>query len=358
MAAPTRDYQLQYTGTVVDDEAAAGTWPYPFPNGWYLIAPGSQLRPQHVIQKTWMGREIVAWRDGEGTVCVADAYCPHLGSHLGPQGGGMVRAGNLVCPFHGFEFDTTGRCTATPLAPPPKSARLTTYPVQETNGFIFAYWNHAGHEPTWHIPKLTDGWHGRRLIRRRLRAHPQITTENSVDFGHLGYIHGYHELKQSAPTTIEGPCLTSCYSFTRHMLTRGLRWVRFPIDIRISVWGLGLSVVDIHSAATGLQMMQWVLAVPVAGQMLDLWLAIDPAGWLRLPGVGRLPKWISHGIVPRILLHELELDVMKDAGIWARQRYEPRPVLSKGDQDVYRFRRYSQQFYPPAAAPTAAQRHK
>ena len=82
-------------------------------------------------------------------MCVADAFCPHLGSHLGPETGGVIRAGNLVCPFHGFEFDVTGRYMTTPHAPPPKSARLKAYPMQEVNGFVFAYWDHAGRAPTW-----------------------------------------------------------------------------------------------------------------------------------------------------------------------------------------------------------------
>ena len=38
----------------------------------------------------------------------------------------------------------------------------------------------------------------------------------------------------------------------------------------------------------------------------------------------------------------------KDAEIWKRQRYQADPALSKGDHDIYRFRRYSEQFYPVA----------
>ena len=40
-----------------------------------------------LIQKTWMDMNIVAW-----CVCVAEAYCPHLGSDQGPpRGGGRMR---------------------------------------------------------------------------------------------------------------------------------------------------------------------------------------------------------------------------------------------------------------------------
>ena len=45
-----------------------------------------------LIQKTWMGMNIVAWCDENGRVCVAEAYCPHLGSDLGPAAGGGAYA--------------------------------------------------------------------------------------------------------------------------------------------------------------------------------------------------------------------------------------------------------------------------
>ena len=47
---------------------------------------------------------------------MAEAFCPHLGSDLGPAAGGRICDGRLVCPFHGYEFDATGQCVATPFA--------------------------------------------------------------------------------------------------------------------------------------------------------------------------------------------------------------------------------------------------
>ena len=324
-----------------------GVFPlHPFPDGWYVIASSSQLGPEQLLQKQWMGQQIVAWRDRDGALCVADAYCPHLGSHLGPQSGGVVRDGNLVCPFHGFAFDVTGRCAASPYAPPPRKAHLQTFPVQEVDDFIFAYWHHQGRAPTWRVPEFSPpGGNRRSLTKRRLRAHPQATTENSVDFGHLSHLHGYSNLKQLAPTVIDGPFLTSFYSFTRHMLTRGLRARQFPVEIKISVCGLGVSVVDVNSPVTGLKVRQWVLATPVDGDQIDLWLAVDLIEPLQLSRFRLLPGRFISSIAARIALHELVLDVMKDAQIWAHQRYEPHPVLSKGDHDIYRFRNYSEQFY-------------
>ncbi len=111
----------------------------PFPEGWYLIATRETIEQQKLIEKTWLGEEIVVWADGDGRVCVADAFCPHLGSHMGPKVGGLVRDGCLVCPFHGFTFNTSGRCVATPNAPPPRAARLKVYETTEILGMIFAW---------------------------------------------------------------------------------------------------------------------------------------------------------------------------------------------------------------------------
>ncbi|MXW97050.1 MAG: Rieske 2Fe-2S domain-containing protein, partial [Acidimicrobiaceae bacterium] len=84
--------------------------PAPFPEGWYFVASRRALEKARIVRKTWMGTEIVAWCDDTGQVCVAEAYCPHLGADLGPAAGGHVRDGRLVCGFHGFEYDTGGRC--------------------------------------------------------------------------------------------------------------------------------------------------------------------------------------------------------------------------------------------------------
>ena len=245
----------------------------------------------------------------------------------------MVRNDRLVCPFHGFQFDVAGRCAATPLGPPPRKAHLTTYPVQETGGFIFAYHDHQGRPPTWRLPEIDAGYRGRVLTR--LRTHPQVTTENSVDFGHLLHIHGYHDIDDLPLLVLAVTCLP-----------RGLLRCASPMEIRINVCGLGLSLVHMHGTTAGVHPLQWIMATPVDGDVIDLWLAVDPQGRQRLPA------WISNRLAPRIMLHELVLDVRKDYRIWEHHRYQHDPVFSKGDSDIYRFRRYSRQFYPGPPVPS------
>lgn len=323
----------------------------PFPDGWYLIGRSEDIRAGKLVEKTWMGEEIVVWRGDDGVVCVADAFCPHLGAHLGPSTGGQLRDGNLVCPFHGFEYDTTGRCVATPTAPPPRSVRLKCYESKEAAGFVFAYHGRSGAGPQWQLPDFASTRYFRATRRLRFRGHPQTTSENSVDRAHLGHVHGYSKLKQTAPTEVDGPVLKSAYSFTRPMLSRGLGWVTISVDISIRVWGLGVSTVEIRSEG-GLLARQWVLATPVDGELIDMWLAVDvkqlpPHWWFK--GV---VAWVGYRLAPWLFVNELVREVLKDAEIWARQRYRAQPMLAAPDRDIVRFRRYSEQFYAPETGPS------
>lgn len=43
----------------------------PFPEGWYFVATRDSILQEKLIEKTWMGQEIVVWCDDEGRVCVS-----------------------------------------------------------------------------------------------------------------------------------------------------------------------------------------------------------------------------------------------------------------------------------------------
>ena len=147
-----------------------------------------------------MGENIVAWCDENVRVCVVEAFCPHLGSDLGPAAGGRVSGGRLVCPFHGFEYDATGQCVATPFAAPPKTAWLRVFETQEILGLIFAWWGIRGRAPQWSLtadPSDQAGWSDHEIRTIRFPGHPQEITENSVDLAHLSYVHGYSSVTRS-----------------------------------------------------------------------------------------------------------------------------------------------------------------
>jgi nitrite reductase/ring-hydroxylating ferredoxin subunit len=74
--------------------------------GWMVLHGAGEVKPGQVATRRLGRQDVVLWRTAQGALYANRAYCPHLGAHLGV--GGTVQGDMLVCPFHGFRFDTTG----------------------------------------------------------------------------------------------------------------------------------------------------------------------------------------------------------------------------------------------------------
>eukprot|EP00924_Labyrinthula_sp_SR-Ha-C_P016907 augustus_masked-scaffold_6-processed-gene-18.53-mRNA-1 protein AED:1.00 eAED:1.00 QI:0/-1/0/0/-1/1/1/0/477 len=88
--------------------ARCAQFPKPYPNGWYKLCESEELKVDQVTSFSALGREFVAFRNKKGEVGVLNAFCPHLGTHLG-HGGVINKKGNLVCPYHLWEFNPKGK---------------------------------------------------------------------------------------------------------------------------------------------------------------------------------------------------------------------------------------------------------
>ena len=92
----------------------------PFPEGWYFVASRQEILKAKLIQKTWMGENVVVWCDENGRVCVAEAFCPHLGADLGPPQGDAFAEAALSVHSMAMNSIQPGQCVATPFADPPR----------------------------------------------------------------------------------------------------------------------------------------------------------------------------------------------------------------------------------------------
>ncbi len=322
-----------------------------FPEGWYFVASRKEILEKKLIEKTWMGDKIVAWCDDEGHICVADAFCPHLGADLGPESGGIVRDGCLVCPFHGFEFDVGGKCVSTPFAPPPKTARLKLIETRVINGIVFAWWGIGGRPSQWDLPEdeeIEGKWSELSFRTLRFPGHPQETTENSVDLAHLRYVHGYDNVYRIEPLIIDGTYLKSSFHFVRAQKVAGIN-IKFDVNAKARVYGLGYSNVKIHEKSIDMHINFYVLATPVNGNEIDMVLA-SQVKQIRKPkrtiaGLGFLPLNLRATLMNKFILFMQKKDVLDDVHIWKNKRYVLQPRLCKSDGEIGRFRRYCKQFY-------------
>lgn len=324
----------------------------PFPEGWYFVAQRKTIEGSGLLKKTWLGNQVVAWCNDAGDVCVAEAVCPHLGADLSPDAGGRVRDGCLVCPFHGFVYDASGQCVATPYAPAPKSARLRVFETREISGLIFAWHGIGDRPPRWQIPPPPPGhdWSGLEVRSVRFAGHPQETTENSVDLGHLRYVHGYDSVGRVGTLVIEGACLKGSFDFRRTRAFAGLEIFTYDVSAVTNIHGLGYSFVEIREHSIGFDSRLWVLATPIDGTDIEITL-VSQVRLLRSPkrpiaGMRFLPAKLRTRVMNKILVSAQQQDVLQDVVIWRRKTFRPRPLLCRSDGEIMKFRRYCEQFYP------------
>jgi phenylpropionate dioxygenase-like ring-hydroxylating dioxygenase large terminal subunit len=162
-----------------------------------------------------MGREVIVWRDSDGRIAVHDAYCPHMGAHLGH--GGKVEDGCLRCPFHHFKYDAAGRPAGH------RGRALHTYPTRELAGMIYAWFHAEDDAPTWELPDFSVA-HGKRqvILSHSPMRHFNNTVidyiENSLDPRHFTIIHRFAEADVT-DAQVSGPHL--CHRISGRVIAGG-----------------------------------------------------------------------------------------------------------------------------------------
>ena len=100
------------------------------------------------VRAKLLGEELVAYRDTNGDVGLLDNYCPHRRASLFF---GRNEECGLRCVYHGWKFDFNGDCVDMPSEPAESNfkdkVRITSYPVKEGGGLIWAYMGPADLEP-------------------------------------------------------------------------------------------------------------------------------------------------------------------------------------------------------------------
>ena len=176
------------------------------PNQWYVLMESKQVRNKPV-GVTRMGEKMVFWRDESGKVgCLRDK-CPHRGVELSK---GQVVDGYIQCPFHGFQYDPSGRCVLIPAngrhGPVPKAMRAQGYPTHEAHGFVWVWWGIDPPDdlkPPRFFEDIDDSF-TYATIYDLWDAHYSRAIENQLDVVHVPFIHE-NTIGRGIGTLVDGP---------------------------------------------------------------------------------------------------------------------------------------------------------
>jgi len=175
-------------------------------NQWYAIMDSVQVkkRPVGVVR---MGEKLVLWRDASGKVSCLHDKCIHRGVELSK---GKIIRGCLQCPFHGLEYDASGRVTVIPAngnkTPVADRFKVAGYPTHEAHGFIWIWWGDAppaGLKPPRFFDDI-DGKFSYGTVYDHWNTHYSRAIENQLDVAHLPFVH-YNTIGRGGETLVDGP---------------------------------------------------------------------------------------------------------------------------------------------------------
>jgi phenylpropionate dioxygenase-like ring-hydroxylating dioxygenase large terminal subunit len=177
------------------------------PNQWYVVLDSSQVRDLPV-GVTRMGEKLVFWRDRAGRVSCLRDRCVHRGVALSK--GKVLDSGKLQCPFHGFEYDASGKVTKIPAngktTPVPDRFHIQRYPTHEAHGFIWIWWGEHPPDnlkPPPFFQDLAEGFSYGHAYDP-WDAHYSRVIENQLDVVHLPFVH-HNTIGRGNRTLVDGP---------------------------------------------------------------------------------------------------------------------------------------------------------
>lgn len=322
------------------------------PTGWFQVAWSDEIRPGIVRTMKYFGQELVAWRGQSGQVTVMDAYCGHLGAHLGY--GGTVAGDTIQCPFHGWQWSGTGRNVCIPYEDRPnRGKRIRTYPVVERNEAIYMWHDLERRDPYFDVPDVFTAWDDsaaasdyhaaypdRTLLETAAELHPQYVMENGVDFAHFKFVHKVPIVPQFTRQEFEEP--VSYVDFTVAFegepgsieeVDSGVEAVNCGIGLAVTKsWGM----IDNRTATA---------VTPVDDCTSDLRFSVWIGRDLSVSEEESAAAAVKHA---RGVIAQIEADL----AIWKHQRYADPGAVTRDEYPGFTaLRRWARQFYPETVLP-------
>jgi phenylpropionate dioxygenase-like ring-hydroxylating dioxygenase large terminal subunit len=163
------------------------------PDHWYPVEWDRALPRGAAIEVKFWGRSVAVYRDEDGAVHAVENRCAHRQLKL--TRGGEVKGKNLVCNYHGWEFDGDGRLAKVPhdlFGNKMPKCRVASFPVAVRYGLIWMFPGDPALVAARTIPAIPEiegpePW-GTMPIDFVLGCHHSMIIDNVSDFSHA-YLH-------------------------------------------------------------------------------------------------------------------------------------------------------------------------
>ena len=156
---------------------------------WHPVAYSEEIGGESPFPAKLLGESIVVWREENGQPHAMRDLCIHRGTALSL---GHLVDDCIVCPYHGWRYDSTGACVLIPQTANenvPSKARVDSYHCQERYGLIWV----AMANPIYPLPSVpeleNDDWQVIHTGPYEWDCDASRQVENFTDFGHFPWVH-------------------------------------------------------------------------------------------------------------------------------------------------------------------------
>ncbi len=159
-------------------------------NAWYAAGWGADIASAGVA-RTFLGEPVFLFRETSGTVCALYDACPH---RFAPLSLGKLTGTGVICPYHGLEFDGTGKCIRNPhgRGATPGGLAVRSFPTIERFGMVWIWMGDPALADAACLPPLERmerpdlSWIYGQL---HVDANYELVIDNLLDLSHVEFLH-------------------------------------------------------------------------------------------------------------------------------------------------------------------------
>lgn len=322
--------------------------PHLFPRGWFMVASAAELGTAPLSVR-FFGRELVLYRGASGRAYLVDAYCPHMGAHLGRNSTSYIvmdderiEGENIRCPFHGWRFGPDGQCNQIPYSDqkPPRAARIHHWDIVERAGILWTWHDEEGSAPDPDLLPSFDRWDDPQWVRwaiddlGELPQHPVEIVDNMTDFAHFAPIHGSRNVRYFY-NEFDGPRQWQIFGAGHRTLVEGDHDL-----LELDTWYTGPAILQSHMRGTFPTHML-IAHTPVDDGLVHVWHAL-------MVDMGRAAT--AEDIPVARAYAQASADALRqDFEIWLHKKPCVHPLMVRGDGPTDKNRLWYSQFYAPLA---------
>jgi len=187
---------------------------------WYVVGKSTDFFRNKPYKARIWNKNYVIWKNSDGVFTALDDVCSHKGASLSA---GKIINNSVMCPYHGYEFNSNGSLTHVPgiCFHPSPVYDLPKYDIIDKNGWIYV--NTMGKQSN---SSLSNNFEENVYVEPEIaqncsvvelemdyNCYSRVLSENSLDIMHIAFVHTFGNAKRPNPSKEEPPTIVGKHHY-------------------------------------------------------------------------------------------------------------------------------------------------